>query len=100
MFRKWRFRPGVNCVFGDLKLLMPKYMSETKRLGNATAGYQESLLGLWDEARKAWLPLLPEPPPVLVAEQPVTIGGYTFALGEPVTHVQATSVRVDRVPLR
>lgn len=113
-----RCRPGVTCVFGDLRLDLPKNMSETKRVGNAAQGYQiavytspagagvsaansqELLLGTWNDAQKAWSGLRPEPAPVVVAEQPVTIGGYTFSLREPVTHVQATSLRVDKVPLR
>jgi LmbE family N-acetylglucosaminyl deacetylase len=113
-----RCRQEVHCVFGDLKLELPKMMSETKRAGNAEQGYQltiqvnqipeiaassdpaSALLGDWSAERKAWNNLLPEPAPLLVAGQPVTIAGYTFSLREPLTHVQASSVRADRVPLR
>jgi LmbE family N-acetylglucosaminyl deacetylase len=44
--------------------------------------------------------LLPEPPTLYVAEQKIAIGGYPFTVREPVTHVEASSTRVERVPLR
>ena len=33
-------------------------------------------------------------------EQTMTIAGYKFDADQPVTHIEATSTRVDRVPLR
>ena len=46
------------------------------------------------------LPLLPEPPPLLTARQEVTIAGHKMSETQPVTHVQATTTTVVRVPLR
>ena len=46
------------------------------------------------------LPLLPEPPPLVTAEQRVTVAGYKMTVREPVTRVEATSTSVVRVALR
>ena len=45
-------------------------------------------------------PLLPEPPPLVSVRQEVTVSGHKFGFMEAVTHIQASSTRVDRVPLR
>jgi LmbE family N-acetylglucosaminyl deacetylase len=44
--------------------------------------------------------LLPEPPPLVSVRQDISIDGHKFQFTVPVTHIQATSTRVDRVPLR
>jgi len=44
--------------------------------------------------------LLPEPPPLVSAQQEVSVAGYQFIVTNPVTHIFANSTRIDRVPLR
>jgi hypothetical protein len=44
--------------------------------------------------------LLPELPPLLTARQKVAVAGYEMHLTEPVTHIEATTTSVVRVPLR
>jgi LmbE family N-acetylglucosaminyl deacetylase len=96
-----RCRPGA-CVLGDLKLAFRGDFKETKREGDLAEGLHltvdvpqaaPSALSDWDR-------LQPEPPPLAVAQQDVTVNDYKFQFTVPVTHVQATSTRVDRVPLR
>lgn len=41
--------------------------------------------------------LLPEPPPLLTAAQDVELSGYSFTGTSPVTSIQATSTRADRI---
>jgi LmbE family N-acetylglucosaminyl deacetylase len=44
--------------------------------------------------------VFPEPLPIYLAEQKLTIAGYPLTVDEPVTHVEASSTHVVRVPLR
>lgn len=44
--------------------------------------------------------MLPEPAPLIEVRQDVSIGGYGFAAFQPVTHLTASSTRLDRVRLR
>jgi LmbE family N-acetylglucosaminyl deacetylase len=41
--------------------------------------------------------VLPEPPPLVTANQAAVINGYSFAVTVPVTSVHATSTRVERI---
>ena len=96
-----RCRPDVNCTLGDLRLILSKGLSETKREGDASKGMQfavavekpASPLSTGDQQR-------PEPPALAVAEQTVTVAGYAFKVAAPVLYVQASSTRADKVPLR
>jgi hypothetical protein len=47
-----------------------------------------------------WQRQQPEPPPVAVARQETSIEGYTFTADQPVTHIVATSTRIDRIAIR
>jgi LmbE family N-acetylglucosaminyl deacetylase len=44
--------------------------------------------------------ILPEPPPLMTANQEALINGYSFTITSPVTSVHATSTRVDRIAPR
>ena len=44
--------------------------------------------------------VLPEPVALYLAEQQLSIAGYPLTVDQPVTHVEATSTHVVRVPLR
>ena len=92
-------RTGI-CVLGELKLVFRGDFQETKREGDLAQGLHLTV----SVPRPSTTPepdrLQPEPPPLVVAQQEVTIHGYTLQSRVPVTHVQASSTRVDRVPLR
>jgi LmbE family N-acetylglucosaminyl deacetylase len=94
-------RKEAGCELGALKLDLPSFFKETKREGDATKGYQLTV-DVTQAAPKltAWEKLQPEPPPLLTAQQEVTIAGYKFAVTVPVTHIAPSSTRIDRVPLR
>ena len=96
-----RCRPAA-CTFGDLKLAFRGNFQETKREGDLAQGVHLTV-----DVPQAAPPaesdldrLRPEPPPPVIAQQQVTVDGYKFQFTVPVTHVQSTSTRVDRVPLR
>ena len=111
-----RCRAERTCSLGEAKLLLRNGFQETKRAGDATKGLEftvvpanplpdaaEGLMGSLghDSDTGASLgELLPEPPPVAKVLQKVTVAGYTFNFEEPITHIQSSSTRVDRVPLR
>ncbi len=94
-------RKEAGCELGALKLDLPTFFKETKREGDAAKGYQLTV-DVTQTAPKltAWEKLQPEPPPLLTAQQEVTIGGYKFAVTVPVTHIAPSSTRIDRVALR
>lgn len=94
-------RKEDGCELGTLGLTLPDEFKENKREGDAEKGYQ-FLVAVSRPAPPltAWEKLLPEPPPLISAEQDVTIDGYRFKARVPVTHIFANSTRLDRVPLR
>jgi len=95
-----RCRSEVNCELNQAQLLLPSGMEESSRKKessgeiinvNVTDNYQK--VSGWDVG-------LPEGLPLVQVEQSSTIAGYKLRLTEPVTHVEATSTSVVRVPLR
>ncbi|MGB6596234.1 MAG: PIG-L family deacetylase [Candidatus Acidiferrum sp.] len=94
-------RKEDGCELGALQLKLPAEFKETKRDGDANKGYQFRIaLNQPAPPLTAWDKLLPEPPPIIHAEQEVTIDGYKFKAEVPVTHIFANSTTLDRVPLR
>jgi hypothetical protein len=105
------FRSEALCTLGSLTLALPKSMQQSAQTGDAEKGYDftvafsgvpvpEPYSALPPTHRDGILPLLPEPPPLITAQQEVTVAGYQMKVQEPVTHVEATSTSVVRVPLR
>ena len=107
-----RCRREAGCSFGGLTLLLPKTMEQSRQEGEPEKGYEftvtfagnmpppqpaQFLLPLAEDGMR---PLLPEPPPLIIAAQDVTVSGYKMVLEQPVTHVEATSTSIVRVPLR
>ena len=114
-------RPDAACKLGDAKLLFHGNFNEIKREGDPQKGLQFTVgvslatssaessaldshfalasLAAHDPLQQLG-PLLPEPPPLVSVQQEVTVSGYTFQFIQPATHIQASSTRVDRVPLR
>jgi LmbE family N-acetylglucosaminyl deacetylase len=96
-----RCRKEDGCQIGGLKLNLTDGFKETKREGDAEKGFQFTVaVERTAPPLAAWDKLLPEPPPLVFAEQGVTIGAYNFMVDVPVTHIEANSTRLDRVPLR
>jgi LmbE family N-acetylglucosaminyl deacetylase len=115
-----RCRDEAGCVMGETKLLFRGNFKETKREGNIANGLQltvevsppsataqrdsdpmmAALLGPGRDAEPDLEKLRPEPPDPVSVNQEVTIAGYKLQHVAPVTHIEATSTRVDRVPLR
>jgi LmbE family N-acetylglucosaminyl deacetylase len=106
-------RKEAECVFSELKLLMPTDMTEAKREGDRDKGFQLTVAVGNAEPPKpalevlapgqstaAWSKLLPEPPALVALSQKVTIGGYSFEVQEPVTHTEATSTHISPLPVR
>jgi len=94
-------RKDDGCELGALRLTLPEEFEESKTEGDADKGYQFAVTVTRPAPPlTAWEKLLPEPPPLISAEQDVTIDGYKFKARLPVTHIFANSTRLDRVPVR
>jgi LmbE family N-acetylglucosaminyl deacetylase len=96
-----RCRPEVRCSFEDPDLRLP---DQTQQPGHTdvSSGQSEFAVTLTsrESKREQHDVDLPEVAPPIVAEQMMTVAEYRFYTEEPVTHLEATSTRVDRVPLR
>jgi len=109
-------RKEVACTLGDLQLSLPLGMTETKREGDREKGFQFTVaVGTPDppdgatlllsrlrpgNEHLAWYKELPEMPVPVAAKQKLAIAGYSFEVKGSVGHIEATSTRVDRVPVR
>jgi LmbE family N-acetylglucosaminyl deacetylase len=109
-------RKEVQCSFGELKLVSPQAATEIKREGDADKGFQiTEILGalpssqtrdstsevvLFDPNYRPWSAYLPESPALFAASQKVMIASYALEVREPVTRIEATSTRADRVLVR
>jgi LmbE family N-acetylglucosaminyl deacetylase len=95
-------RAEAGCTVGATKLLFGGDFREAKREGDIAKGL-DLTVQVSPQHSDTLSPLAriqPEPPPVVSVEQEVSIDGYKFRITHPVTHVKATSTRVDRVALR
>jgi LmbE family N-acetylglucosaminyl deacetylase len=98
---KGRCRPGIDCSLGELRLILPTGTKLVQREGDAEKGFTFTVQT--DQAppqETAWDLLQPNPPPLIVAEQTAKVGGHTVTITTSITHIEANSTRVDRVPLR
>jgi LmbE family N-acetylglucosaminyl deacetylase len=115
-------RKEAKCVPGDAKLVFRGNFQESKRSGDAAKGLELTVQVLPQPVAAAPRyeasahdalqsgasqqpsddidDLLPEPRALVSVEQYATIDGYQLRYTEPVTHIQASSTRVDQVPLR
>jgi len=98
---KGRCRPGIDCSLGELRLTLAPGTKLVQREGDTEKGFTFTVET--DQAppsETAWELLQPNPPPLIVAEQTATVAGHTFTVTTPITHIEANSTRVDRVPLK
>jgi len=122
MSTKVSCRADVGCAPGDSKLVFRGNFEETKRSGDPTKGLELTVRVLPQSAAatpksgvrsQTFSPgaapreanddiddLLPERRPLVSVDQRISIDGYPLRYDQPVTHVQASSTRVDQVPLR
>jgi LmbE family N-acetylglucosaminyl deacetylase len=105
-------RKNVDCALSPVTLALPASWQQTAVEGDTAKGYKFTVallpnLSVPDpnndpppNRENQFAALLPEPPPLLTARQEISIAGHKFTLVQPVTHIQATSTNVFRVPLR
>lgn len=96
-----RCRAEIACSFEEPALVLP---DDSKQDGKADAktGDAEFSVTLTEKQsqRREFQGNFPEASPLVEASQVLTIDGYKLDALQPVTHIEATSTRVDRVPLR
>ena len=95
-----RCRQEVKCVIGDPALHTPDLKPVQRQSGTAQQAQFEVTVGQPVSPPSEWDQLLPVPPPLFEVSQPVTIEDFQINEESPVTHIQASSTRVDKVPLR
>jgi LmbE family N-acetylglucosaminyl deacetylase len=94
-------RKEAGCELGQLQLVLPAKASQTA--ASADQKKTEKFTVLIDSPLPPltpWQLQQPDPPPLAIAKQEVTVAGYTIQAEQPVTHIAATSTRIDRVPVR
>jgi LmbE family N-acetylglucosaminyl deacetylase len=96
-----RCRPDVSCAFEEPALVLP---DESKQAGHADSKSGDAEFTVTLTARQSkrdgFEGNSPEPAPLIEADQAMTVAGYKFTAEQPVTHIEASSTRVDRAPLR
>ena len=94
-------RPDAECRFEKTEVRLPDYSRQTGQGGDG-AGVTAFDLAIIPEQLQSvrFNATLPETAPFVSAEQMTTVEGYRFGSTEPVTHISATSTRVDKMPLR
>jgi LmbE family N-acetylglucosaminyl deacetylase len=96
-----RCRADVTCTFDSPALILP---DDSKREGHGDTPSDQMdfsvTLDSEQAQRRGFQGNFPEPAPLVEALETLTIDGYKFDAIRAVTHIEATSTRVDRVPLR
>ncbi len=96
-----RCRKEAGCVLGKLQLVLPPDATQAANGTDAAKGQKFTVVinrapaapGIWEQQQ-------PEPPPLATATQELSLAGYFFTAQQVVTHVEATSTRIDRVAVR
>jgi LmbE family N-acetylglucosaminyl deacetylase len=94
-----RCRPEVACQFLATRIEAPPGWRETKTADEPGGGKFQLVPGK-EGRRGAWDQQIPEAPALVLAALDIGIAGYQFTSEVPVTHIEASSTRVDRSPLR
>jgi LmbE family N-acetylglucosaminyl deacetylase len=94
-------RKEAGCELEKMHLVLPAKATQT----DASAGPSKTqkftvLIEAPLPPLNPWQLQQPDPPPLAIAKQQLTIAGYTIEVEQPVTHIAATSTRIDRVPVR
>jgi LmbE family N-acetylglucosaminyl deacetylase len=96
-----RCRKEAGCEWGKLELAL-RGKSNVAAAATDDAKSKKFTVTVDQPAAEpgGWERQQPEPPPLAAAQQQVTVAGYTFTVDQPVTHIAATSTRIDRVAVR
>jgi LmbE family N-acetylglucosaminyl deacetylase len=96
-----RCRKEAGCALGKLQLMLPANATQTAS-GTGAAKSQKFTVTINQPpaAPNIWDRQQPEPPALVTATEEVTIAGYSFTATQVVTHIEATSTRIDRIAVR
>jgi LmbE family N-acetylglucosaminyl deacetylase len=96
-----RCRKEAACQLGRLQLVLRSKATE-KATGEDGGKSQKFTVEVEGAAPTptAWEQQQPEPPPLAIARQEATVAGYAFTAEQVVTHIAASSTRIDRVAVR
>jgi LmbE family N-acetylglucosaminyl deacetylase len=96
-----RCRKEAGCALGKLQLALPVNATQTASGTDAAKGEKFTVtINQPPAAPNVWEQQQPEPPALATATQEVSIAGYSFTAEQVVTHIEATSTRIDRVAVR
>jgi LmbE family N-acetylglucosaminyl deacetylase len=94
-------RKEAGCELGKMQLVLPAKATQTVSGADSTKPQKFSvLIDAPLPPLTPWQQQQPDPPPLVIAKQQLTVAGYTIEVEQPVTHIAATSTRIDRVPVR
>jgi LmbE family N-acetylglucosaminyl deacetylase len=94
-------RKEAGCELGKMQLVLPAKATQTTVAADTTKTQKFTVLIATPlPPLNSWELQQPDPPPLAIAKQQVTVAGYTIEVEQPVTHIAATSTRIDRVPVR
>jgi LmbE family N-acetylglucosaminyl deacetylase len=95
-----RCRKEAGCELGKLQILLrPEFEVASAADSAKTQKFTVTIHGPLPH-ETSWEQQQPEPPALATAIQEVTVSGHKFAEQQQVTHIAATSTRIDRVPVR
>jgi len=96
-----RCRKEAGCELGKLQVLLHSDSEVTSASpeGSHVQKFTVTIRTALPEL-SPWEQQQPNPPVLVTAIQEVTVAGHKFAEQQPVTHIAATSTRIDRVSLR
>jgi LmbE family N-acetylglucosaminyl deacetylase len=95
-----RCRAEVGCALEKLQLVLRGSENVAPAPGNSKSQKFTVVLNQSKLRPDTWEEQRPEPPVIAVARQELSLAGYAFTVDQPVTHIAATSTRINRVPLR
>jgi LmbE family N-acetylglucosaminyl deacetylase len=94
-------RKEAGCELGKMQLVLPAKATQTVSGANPTKPQKFTvLIDAPLPPLTPWQQQQPDPAPLVIAKQQLTVAGYTIEAEQPVTHIAATSTRIDRVPVR
>jgi LmbE family N-acetylglucosaminyl deacetylase len=94
-------RKEAGCELGKMELVLPAKATQTDATADATKTHKfTELIDAPLPPLTPWQLQQPDPPPLAIAKQQVTVAGYSIEVNQAVTHIAATSTRIDRVPVR
>jgi LmbE family N-acetylglucosaminyl deacetylase len=95
-----RCRKEADCELGKLQILLPPESEVTSAADPSKTQKFTVNIHAPLPHETTWEQQQPEPPALATAIQEVTVSGHKFDEQQQVTHIAATSTRIDRVPVR